>query len=232
MSMENILTSLRFRQALFDVQSEECERLAALPGTVTFSPRFERKMERLLRVRRRPFYRYADTAGKKAVLALAAALILLVSLVFSVSAIRGPVVRFFIEVYEKFSQVFFQQQGESFPAALEVYYAPAWLPEGYREDTGQMVNIFVQCERAYICEGKDDILFIQHVITGAWRIDTEGTQAKPVLVNGNEGFYYSNKEIQRLTWSDGQYGFLVSGTIAEADLLRIAESIHAIGKNK
>ena len=215
MNMETILNSPQFKQALFDVQSEECERLMELrlPEEITFSAKFERKMERLLRAQRRPLYRYTNTGGKKAILALAASLILLVTLVFSVSAIREPVVRFFVEAYEKFSRIFFHQQEEQYPGTLEAYYAPAWLPEGYREDADQRVDIIIQCDRTYVNESKGEIKFKQYTITSPiLLVDTEDVQAKPVAVNGNEGFYYSNKEIQYLTWSDEQYGFFVSGS--------------------
>jgi len=235
MTMEQLLRSPQFKQALFDVQNEECERLEAELALepIHVSPAFERRMQRLIRAERRPYYRFANTSGKKAVLALAATFLLLVTMVFSVSAIREPVVRFFVKVYEKFSQVFYHQQEAQFPGILEVYYAPTWLPEGYSEGVDQAIDIITECEQTYTCESKYDIKFTQHTITSMLlRIDTEGVQIESVSVNGREGFYYSNKEIQNLSWSDGQYGFRISGPISQVDLLRVAESIQAVEKKK
>jgi len=231
MTMEAFLHSPLFRQALFDVQNEECERLEAELALepVHISPAFDRRMQRLIRAERRPYYRFTNTNGKKAVLVLAATFILLVTLVFSVSAIREPVVRFFVETYEKFSRVFFHQQEEQFPGILEEYFAPAWLPKGYKEDTNQMIDAVIHCEWTYVSEGKGDIKFKQHTISSnVSHIDSEDVQVKSVEVNGNEGLFYSNKGIQHLTWSDGQYGFFVAGPISEAELLRIAESIQVV----
>jgi len=235
MTMEQLLHSPQFRQALFDVQNEECERLEAELALepVRLSPAFERRMQRLIRAERRPYYRFTNTNGKKAVLALAATFILLVTLVFSVSAIREPVVRFFVEAYEKFSRVFFHQQEEQFPGMLEDYFVPTWLPKGYKEDPNQTVNAIIHCEWTYVSESQGDIKFKQHTITSnVSRIDSEDIQVKPIEVNGKEGLCYSNKGTQHIIWSDGQYGFFIAGPISEADLLRIAESIQAVEAKK
>jgi len=120
MTMDALLNSPQFKQALFDVHDQECERFAATMEPVTFSAKFERKMERLLRAQRKPYYPLVNTNFKKAVLAMAVVFILMITTVFSVSALREPVIRFFVEVYEKFSQVFFHQpqEEEFFPATL------------------------------------------------------------------------------------------------------------------
>jgi len=232
MNIEALLRSPQCKQALFDVQTEECERFAASMEPVTFSPKFERKMERLLRAYRKPYYPMVNTNFKKAALAMAVVLILMITTVFSVSALREPVIRFFVEVYEKFSHVFFHHKPEEqFPATLEVYYAPTWLPEGYKEDIDKALDAIFFCEMIYANGDSDELVFKQYTITSSeLYIDTEDVQVHTVFVNGNEGIYFSNKEIQHLTWNDEQYGFSVSGPISEADLLRLAELIRAVEK--
>ena len=233
MTMEELLNSEKFKQALFDVHNEECERFAATMEPVTFSPKFKRKMERLLRVQRSPLYPLVSTKPKRALLAMAVVIILMITMVFSVSALREPVIRFFVEVYEKFSQVFFHEplDEEQFPTTLEVYYTPTWLPEGYHEDIDRILDVENLCHRFYVSQSSDDIMFKQYTITSsALRIDTEDVQAAQVIVNGNAGLAYSNKGIQRLLWNNGEYGFLVSGSVPENDLLRIAKSIQAVEK--
>ena len=233
MTMDDLLNSPLFKQVLFDVHDEECERFAATMEPVTFSPKFERKMDRLLRAQRKPYYPLVNTGFKKAVLAMVVVLILMITMVFSVSALREPVIRFFVEVYEKFSQVFFQppQEEEYFPATLEVYYAPTWLPEGYHEDADRILAVINLCQRFYVSETGNEIMIRQYTISSsALRIDTEDVQSKQAIVNGNAGLAYSNKGIQNLTWNEGEYGFSISGPVTEADLLRIAESIQAVKK--
>jgi len=232
MTLDDLLNSPQFKRALFDVHDQECERFAATMEPVMFSPKFKRKMARLFRAQRSPFYPLVNTSFKKAVLAMAIVIILMITTVFSVSALREPVVRFIVEVYEKFSQVFFQHEPEEqFPATLEVYYAPTWLPEGYQIDDEHTIDAIIFFDQRYVDDTGNEIKFEQIVIvTNVLRVDTEGVQSKPISVNGNAGLFYSNKEIQHLLWNDGQYGFFVSGPVAEADLLCIAESIRAVEK--
>lgn len=227
MTLDELLNSPQFKQALFDVHDQKCERYAETMEPVTFSPKFERKMERLLRAHRKPYYSLINTKPKRAMLAVALTIILMITMVFSVSALREPVIQFFVEVYEKFSQVFFQHnEEEQFPATLEVYYTPTWLPEGYRGDPAQTLDIINLCERVYVSESGQDILFGQYTITSsALRIDTEGVEIESVILSGNAGLYFSNKGFQYLTWNDGQYGFSVSGPVSKADIVRLAESI-------
>jgi len=193
----------------------------------TFSPAFERKMNRVIRAQSKPYFRFVNTNAKKAVLALATALLILLTMVFSVAALREPVVRFIVEVYEKFSNVFFHQQEDAyFPDELEVYYIPTWLPDGYQIDDTKTIDIAILYKQMFFDNADHDIELKQYTITDTvLRIDTESVQTKPVTVNGNAGLFYSTKGIQTLLWNNGQYGFLVSGPVAEAELLRMAESL-------
>ena len=214
-------------RALGDAMDRKVERIPIVEHT--FSPAFERRMNRLIRAQSRPGYRLVNTNAKKAVLALAAAILLLVTLMFSVSALREPVVRFIVEVYEKFSQIIYRHdEAAQLPATLEVYYEPAWLPKGYRLDADQINDFIFFCERVYVAENKVEIRLCQYVTTTTTQMDTEGIQTKRVLINGDEGIFYSNKGTQHVTWSDGQYGFSLSGPVPEADLLRMARSLRAV----
>jgi len=51
-TFEDLLRSPQFRQALFDLQTAECERYAEDMGPVIFPPKFERKMKRLIKAQR------------------------------------------------------------------------------------------------------------------------------------------------------------------------------------
>jgi len=222
--------SPKFKQALFEVQTAESERYWARTVPVAFSPEFERKMNRLLRAQRKPYYPLVNTRPKRALLSFVVVIILLIVMVFSVSALREPVVRFIVEVYEKFSQVFFHQQEEAyFPATLETYYSPTWLPNGYREDATKTIDAVFYFEQRFSDDSSNEIKFEQTVIASTLlQIDTEDVQPKPIVVNGNAGLFYSNKGVQHLLWNDGQYGFFISGPATEVELLRMAGSIQPL----
>lgn len=68
----------------------------------TFSPRFERKMSALISRRKKPYYYLVNTVGKQVAVVILVILLTLSGTVFSVKALREPVVNFFIEIYETF----------------------------------------------------------------------------------------------------------------------------------
>jgi len=172
----------------------------------------------------------AGARARKTVLAFAAAFILMAATVFGVSALREPVLRFFVETFEKFSRVFYETpEDASLPGTLETSYAPAWLPEGYREDPEQLFDSLSFCMRIYVSDDKYEIIFQQYTIQAIGiTIDTEGVTTKQVAVNADEGLFYSNKGIQNVLWNDGQYGYSVSGPVTEAELLRVAQSLQPL----
>jgi len=203
------------------------QRVEAIPIIEhTFSPEFEQRMERRIRAQEKPYYRLINTNAKKAVLALAATFILMITMVFSVSALREPVVRFIVEVYEKFSTVFFSNHdGELVPpATLETIYEPSWLPDGYvLEDAMTMATDFSRTD--YYAKGNDYIVLQQYTLSNRMNINTEGTEIQSALIHGNTAILYQNKGAWTLAWDNGLYGFTLSGPEETGNMLRIAESL-------
>lgn len=219
----------QLKQVLFDIQTAECEVYAENTEPVAFSPAFEQKMEQLLRSPRRFYDPLINRNYKKVLLGFVAALILLVTTVFSISALRGPVVHFFVEVYEKFSHLVFSQEAseEPFPATLETYYAPAWIPEGYQLDSTNSMDSMLFRSLIYTSNDNTEILFKQRTISSNILIDTEGMQTWPLTIQGYDGLYYTNKDMGNLIWNNELYGFSLSGPVDQMTLLRIAESVQA-----
>ena len=150
----------------------------------------------------------------------------MITMVFSVSAIRGPVVRFIVEVYEKFSAVFFHggEEEQTPPVTLEVLYEPTWLPEGYvLDDKTTTTSETIRSE--HFINGKNAITFRQHTLSAGINLDTEGIEIQSVLVHGRTAILYNNKGVWTLIWDNSQYGFALSGPVNANDLLRMAESL-------
>ena len=212
------------RKAFAEIMDRRIEQIPIIEHT--FSPAFEERMQRLIRAQSKPYYRFVNTNTKKVVLALAAAFILLVTMVFSVSALREPVVRFIIEVYEKFSTVFFHDGGEevTLPTTLEVVYEPSWLPEGYVFDDA-MTMAFDISRISYFIKDSDTIVLQQDTAATGLNFNTEGIEIQSASVRGEDAILYRNKDTWTLIWNDGQYAFNLSGPVEKGDLLRIAESL-------
>ena len=210
-TMEHVLNSKQFKQALFDVQTEECEQYAALPGAQEFSPAFEQKMELLFRAQQRPFGHY--TRRRKALLALAAAFILLASLAFGVSAIREPIVRFFVETYDWFFTVVLEQpEAETAPPnSLETIYLPAYLPEGFVLEERSTVRSWYTAY-GFISQKGGYFEFRQYLLpTPSIKIKDQGTPSEEMMVGEYQGVYCYDLGRPTLLWQTEEYGFSIAG---------------------
>jgi hypothetical protein len=118
MERENNAAYKILKEAAFEVQRLEMaqskERLAQT-GPHTFSKRFERNMRRIIKTGGKPpktYPKFLNTAGKRVAAVVIGIVLALSALTFSVEAIREPVVRFFVGVFEKFTGVVFHKDGE------------------------------------------------------------------------------------------------------------------------
>lgn len=210
------------------------KQLSKLPtddelGAYEFSPTFKQKMDRLIRAQRRPYYSMVNTAGKRVAVIFIAMLLALTTTVFSVKALRDPVINFFIEVYEEFSRIIFQNDntGKLGTDRLEKYFTPQFLPDNFALVTEEKYdNIAVY---RYRDSAGRDISYEQTILKGMNNmvIDTEGITTENVIVNGTVAIYYSNKGYDNIVWNDGVYVFSLSAPseLGKSELLRIAESV-------
>ena len=104
-----------------------------------FSETFCKKMDKLIRRSKRPWYSMVSTPMKKVAVAILAFLVVTFTSVMSIRAAREAVIGFFVQVYETFSVVFFGEdnaneedvpEGRAIAEPMPDYEITA-LPEGY-----------------------------------------------------------------------------------------------------
>ncbi|MDR3314471.1 MAG: DUF4367 domain-containing protein [Oscillospiraceae bacterium] len=222
MKQDFIMRSPALLQAMEAVMDREIEQIPLEKHT--FSSAFEQRMETLIRRQRKLRNRLANTRTQKTLLALAATFILAVVMVFSVSALWEPIVQFVVTTFEKFSSIVFYVDEESPPLTLESFYEPTWLPEGYALDTDQTID--TDFDRIlFFTKESDVVLLDQGVLNTSINADTEDAVVEHLMVNAYPCFAYKKKGFLTLVWSNGQYAFSLMGTLAEDEMLRIAESV-------
>jgi hypothetical protein len=171
---------------------------------------------------------------KRRIVALAAAILLIFATLFSVSATREPIVRFFINVYEKFSTVIWQDEtpsdiSEPPQQSIENRYTPTWLPEGYALAPERTIEFLDQVTLIYNNSEGKEIYFSQFIASSTGLlINTEGIQTHPVQIQGYNGHYYVQNDIAFALWNDDKYGYTINGSISVEAILRMAESVHGV----
>ena len=106
--------SVSFTDEMFEVAVKKADwvRINALPSDDQidhiFSSMFERSMKKLIRQSKKELSANRPRAFNKRFIAALVAIIIIISTAMSVSAIRQRVIEFVSEVYQKYTQVFFE----------------------------------------------------------------------------------------------------------------------------
>ena len=223
----NIYKHPKLREA-FDIYVRE--QNARLPSEeelagIVLSDEFKARMETLIRRQKCGYYVLFGTVARRVATIIIALLVGMTVTTFSVEALRQPVVRFFTEVFETFTRVIFVDD-TSDPAQVEMEKkTPTYIPDGYvvesEVETGVVYRVtYVNTETG------DRIFYRQQWIEGnSSIIDTENSAYQIIAVNGINGFTYRSAGQEYVVFSDNEYAFFVSGTIAQEELLKMAESI-------
>ncbi len=188
-----------------------------------FSERFERRMQRLIRMQKKSYYRYINTVAKRAACYILIVLTCMFVTVFSVKSLREPFVNFVVETYEKFTSLFVEKDDPTDNIELKVML-PQYIPEGYEiDDVIIDENLYM-----HVYHGENDnYLFYTQDRDKNWLsiIDTENINVEKIYIRTFEGVYYINKNINYLIFNDGICTYSISGYISKEEMIKFAESI-------
>ena len=233
------------KEAFIEYQKREVDALRTEYAQIkshVFSERFENRMTKLVRFSERPYFRFVNTFTKR-VAVFAIIIMISLSAAFSVEAIREPIIKFFIEVYEKFTHVVFQTDTgtsennntngnlsgnsllEIFPVTIEDVYEPTVLPDGYSYTDNIKTEIFYQ--NSYYNQSGQELSFEQFIITSIeLHIDTEdGATVEEIMLENTKALFTQNKGTNVLVWNDRKYGYKIIGSIEESEMIEMALSL-------
>lgn len=186
------------------------------------SPKFERKMRKVIKQYERPkVLRQIIIASKRVASFVIILSALLFTTIFSVEALRTKFIEFVITTYEKYSNIFFSSGGILETTNFQSYI-PAYIPYGFfivHEDYEQVTILEYENEKG------ESISFTQFFIKGyGGQLNTEGIELEKIVINGNPGYYFSNQGIQNIIWHNDTYIFKISSSLDKECIKKIANS--------
>lgn len=191
----------------------------------TFSRRFQRKMQALLRYeRRRPFARRAAAAGRAVAAVLLCVLILNAVLIGSVEAYRERAYEIVETVTRKFT-AFSVKVNENTPPAEFKPIEPPYVPEGYevveRQDIGDIG------QRVHYCNDAGAVFTYEQsiLIEGTVVVDTEDALVQVEEIFGCEVKFITEGEMTQIYWICGGHSFSLVGNAPLEELQMVAEKI-------
>ncbi len=233
-SKDDIFWEKMMRQAAAQTRDRMLEGLpsdAQMEGH-TFSETFEKRMELLMRERRKPA---TSKLGFKKMVRMAASFVLVAALSFScvlsVDAWRERLFEMVEQKHEEYSEISYRAKSSAgvLPADFRLEeYRPSYLPEGYLL-TDQMINSSTNfC--SFTNETEESISFQQAVNAKegfgmGLSINTEGTELKPFDLNGDLAYQMSNMGSQFILWNDDVYNYMIITELPMDEAIKVAESV-------
>lgn len=218
-----------FKKALSDALKADYEDSIPNIEEHKFSPKFEKKMRRLINRRNKPYYRIINTVGKRVACALFAFLVASSVTVLSVKALRETVADFFISIYEKFSTIKSVDETGTAPETIEDIYKITYDLSGFTIDYEDYDDY--GRNTTYV---KDDIIiFFEQFVKDFYDVNanTEDAEISTYVINGNEAIYFQdNHQYHVLIWDSGDYIISLSSNIGKDALIEIAESVQKAEK--
>ena len=184
-----------------------------------FSERFERKMQKLIRVRNSAYYPLIKTPARKFA-TIMIAIFLMFSLSLSVSAIREPIFSAMERITAKFTEIVFPNKTET----PFVEYKFGWIPDNYTQTFTVLTDNSVNTEWKYL----DSYIYFEQTNFGNVQYNTEGVIIHHAEWANKRVSYYQKYNNYLFSWEENGYLFsLVCTTdLSLDDIRRMIESIH------
>lgn len=200
---------------------------------IQFSEGFEKKMDKLIRKRKRPYYKLVNTAAKKVALFTIVFLSVSVITVLKVDALRNFFNNIFMEMFSDHSHITVRSESDDssdtviYPDKIESKYDITSDMSGYKREIisdNEMARLLVY--------SKNDIVVsvYQHTIPDfVSDVNTENSEIDHIDINGKEAIgFLDNQNYYTLIWNNGEYVIQISSNIGKDALIEIAKSVQKV----
>ena len=200
-----------FERALLDATLEEFADIPAREADIplTFSDRYRRRTEKLMRKTNSGAWHYVNTGWKRAIL-VAALVALLTLTAMAFPAVRRAVANLFVDdVGTHYEFTIDPEEAAAAPRQIETAYAPTYIPEEYTLDS-ELISA-VDISYVWYSSGDTDyIAFSQAVLNtrlqSAGGINSEGAVMQPYSIDGFEVCRIEMESSLFYVWTkDGYY---------------------------
>lgn len=196
------------KKALLKVEQKELRYFKNLPSeNVELSAEFENNIHKLAKKRKTFIWQATKTVPRRIAVVFIAAIITF-CMMMSISAIRVPVINFFVNIYEEFISIFVEEEeGAHVPDSIETIALPTYMIDDYILDDSQ--NYGRDAETYWVNSYGDVIILYQEILEGEMQatIDNENIDYQKETLNNVTIYYTINKGEYLLIWSNGGYLF-------------------------
>ena len=183
-------------------------------------------MQKLIKRRKKPYYKLINSFRKRVACVLAIFLITSSVTIMSVEALRNTVANFFVEIYEKFTTVQSEEANDA-PTIIEDIYEITYDLSGFSIDFEN--NNDYSRNISYV-NGDISIDFQQYTKEMYdENINTENANLSTIHINDYEAIYFrDNHQYDCLIWDNGDYSMVLYSNVGKNVLIDIAQSVQKV----
>ena len=220
-----MINNPKLLQAIEDVFNERFEQEMQefkSPPPFVFSEKHKKKMAKLIKRQRKPYFKLICTAGRRA-----ACIVVIVLVVFAssltVKAIREAIYDFIMRIFSDHTVVTVESgTAEGYPETIEEEYYISALPEGF--ELVDDVHNDMMIERIYFYTDKY-IFFTQYTKNCYKELYDNSKVEYDIYENGIYNFLTIESEYETsYIWDNGDYIFVVTSNLDKEAVAKLFES--------
>ena len=219
MSKSDFMTEL---EKMFEKDCDELSKLDIPQYEV--SDEFKKKMERLIKYQRKPYFRLICTAGRRAACIIAAVIILSVSSLSATGAYK-TIYNFLVNTFSDHNHVHYNSgDSDDYPKTIEKEYLIADMPEefvltDYDSNADSIVSLYYNDDKYVLFEQctKDSY---------SYNFDNQNSTVEYYTdENGQDYIIYKWESDVIVFWDNGDYIFQISGNLDKESVLDLCKSV-------
>lgn len=223
---------LRINIAVFwDTSQKEETLLQEFAPSENFFYRMQLVIDQLQRNGRYRYYTPSQAVARRAAIIIISTALVLGTVSFSVKAIREPIIKFFKETFDRFTEFNWMQVDDRLwidASNNNTYYVPTYVPQGYIVEEKNIS--YGRCNIVYQNDEGSKIWYKQILFWGMTnlRLDTENTEVHEITVNGEKAIWFKNKGYTNLFSYNAKGCYHIRWKGSLEDLIQMVESLEPI----
>ena len=164
----------------------------------------------------------------KGIVILVAAILVCLTTMMSISAIRIKVIDFVVSIYEKFVSISVDETPTSFPKTIETIYKPTYIPDDFKESAYIQDALTV---RTIWDSSYSQIKFYQNaILDNMSKLDNESSSYNIAFVNDKKIFFILKNNEFTIKWTNNEYMFILicSNTVNWEEIEKIIMSVEKV----
>lgn len=188
---------------VFEPQIDEFIKTVDLELNYKFSDKYNRKINKLIKRREKPYFKLICTTWRRVVCTAAAVIIILASSL-SVEAVREAIHDFLMNIFKGHTAVSVSGTIKEYPTVIEEEYEISNLPEGFELADYYADNMSVFA----MCVNNDKYISFQQMVYDNFNVNFDNSHSEIEYYTDNQGQEYLVQDTGHsycVTYNNGRY---------------------------